>query len=245
MISDSRDEDEIALAYWRLAEELSVREIALLILGHDPEKFEGAGRQSAGQRGYKALVNSLCAAVRRESVLSKPSYLRLNFSSYGDNSDGTEDDPPILDIDDTKIDIESLIIWLKSRGHTTGFFFGGKGSVEPYLDPDHGRYPPKLAAAVKAWIAAADNPTSQSPKQQIIKWLRENAVDFGLTGDDGKPIESAIEDIATVANWLPKGGAPKTKVEPVPICLKPMRQPPKLPPGRRSVAADLEDDIPF
>lgn len=236
-----QDEDEIALSYWRLAEELSVREIALLILGHDPEKFEGAGRQSTGQRGYKALVNSLCAAVRRESVISRPVYLR----SYNNNPDGTEADPPILDIDDTKIEIESLITWLKSRGHTTGFFFEGVGSVEPYLDPENERYPPKLAAAVKAWLAVGETPTARPPKQQIIKWLSENAVHFGLTDDEGKPIDSAIESIATIANWAPKGGAPKTKVEPPAASAKPSPAKPKAAIQKRSFAKDLDQETPF
>lgn len=236
-----QDEDEIALSYWRLAEELSVREIALLILGHDPEKFEGAGRQSTGQRGYKALVNSLSTAVRRESVRSRRVYLRL----YSNNPDGTEDDPPILDVDETKIEIESLITWLKSRGHTTGFFFEGAGSVEPYLDPKNERYPPKLAAVVKAWLAAGDAPTSQPPKQQIIKWLRENAVHFGLTDDDGKPMDTAIESIATVANWAPKGGAPKTKLEPPPALPKPSPAKPKAAVQKRSFLEDLDSEAPF
>ncbi len=241
MTSNSRDEDEIMIGYWRLAEELSIREIALLILGHDPEKFEGAGRQSTGQRGYKALVNSLCSAVRRESVLSRRVYLR----PYSNNPDGTEDDPATLDIDETKIEIESLITWLKSRGHTTGFFFEGVGSVEPYLDPEFERYPPKLAAAVKAWLAAGDAPTSQTPKQQIIKWLRENAVHFGLTDDDGKPMDTAIENIATIANWAPKGGAPKTKLEPPPALPKHSPAKPIAAVQKRSFLEDLDSDAPF
>jgi hypothetical protein len=237
------EDDDEALGYWRLAEELSISQIALLILGCDPEEHRDTSRPSP--KGYSALLSSLSAAVRRESVEAVAVYYQRQVASYGNNSDNSEDDPTNMNVHDTMIDIESLIVWLKSRGHTSGFFFGGEGSVEPYLDPDNGRYPPKLAAAVKAWIASGDTLTSQTPKQQISKWLRENAVDFGLTGDDGKLVESAIEDIASVANWSPKGGAPKTKIEPPQIPLKPMRKLALPPPERRSFAADLEDDIPF
>jgi hypothetical protein len=243
MTHGSWDDDEGALAYWRLAEELSISQIALLILGCDPEEH----RDNSGSvpKGYSALLSSLCAAVRRESVEAIPVYYQRQATSYGDNSDYSEDDPTNMNVHDTMIDIESLIVWLKSRGHTSGFFFGGEGSVEPYLDPQNVRYPPKLAAAVKAWIASGNETTTQTPKQQITKWVRENAVDYGLTNEDGTLIESAIEDIATVANWSPKGGAPKTKIEPPQIPRKPMRKPPPPLPERRSFAADLEDDIPF
>jgi hypothetical protein len=237
------EDDGGALGYWRLAEELSISQIAWLMLGCDPE--EHSRNNKSAPKGYSALLSSLCAAVRRESVEAVPVYYQRQVASYGNNSDVSEDDPTNMNVQDTVIDIESLIRWLKSRGHTSGFFFGGEGSVEPYLDPDNGRYPPKLAAAVKAWIAVGDASTSQTPKQQIAKWLRENAVDFDLTDDDGNPIETAIEDIAKVANWSPKGGAPKTKIEPPQIPRKPMRKPPPPPPVRRSFAADLEDDIPF
>jgi hypothetical protein len=43
-----------------------------------------------------------------------------------------------------------------------------------------------------------------------MKWLRENASEFGLSDDDGKPNETGIEETAKVANWQPGGGAPKT-----------------------------------
>jgi hypothetical protein len=238
MTTSPWEDDDTALSYWRLAEELPIREIALLMAGFDPQDFPKNNGRITLPQGYNALISSLIAAVRRGSVVSRPVYYAVDPRDDGD-------DLPVMNTDDTTIDIESLIIWLKSRGHTTGFFFGGEGSVEPYLDPQNVRYPPKLAAAVKAWIASGNETTTQTPKQQITKWVRENAVDYGLTNEDGTLIESAIEDIATVANWSPKGGAPKTKIEPPQIPRKPMRKPPPPLPERRSFAADLEDDIPF
>ena len=47
-------------------------------------------------------------------------------------------------------------------------------------------------------------------KTNLVKWLTEKAEDFGLVHDDGELIESAIEQIASVANWDLKGGAPTT-----------------------------------
>ena len=66
-----------------------------------------------------------------------------------------------------------------------------------------------LAAAVKAWQAVTD-PKGKSPKQALDKWLREHAADFGLTDDEGNPVNQAIEDCSKIANWQPGGGAAKT-----------------------------------
>jgi hypothetical protein len=50
----------------------------------------------------------------------------------------------------------------------------------------------------------------KTPKQALTKWLRENASRYGLSGDDGAPNETGIEEVAKVANWQPSGGAPRT-----------------------------------
>jgi len=105
--------------------------------------------------------------------------------------------------------VESLKEFLVSRGFRRGFFFPERTEPAEYLDPRNSRYAPKLAAAVRAWEAVTD-PGGKHPKQALAKWLRENAVEFGLTDDEGKPNETGIEEAAKVANWQPGGGAPKT-----------------------------------
>lgn len=109
----------------------------------------------------------------------------------------------------TTVHVNDLRAWLSKRGVRTGFFFpDGKDEAE-YLNPAHERYAPKLAAAVKAWLAVQD-PRGKHPKQALMKWLRENAAEFGLSDDEGKPNEQGIEECAKVANWQLGGGAPKT-----------------------------------
>ena len=78
-----------------------------------------------------------------------------------------------------------------------------------FLEPLNPRYAPKLAAAVRAWQAVTDA-GKKSPKQALDKWLREHAAEYGLTNEEGKPIETAIEECSKVANWNQMGGAPKT-----------------------------------
>ncbi len=109
----------------------------------------------------------------------------------------------------SRVQVESLKEWLVSRGFRQGFFFPERTETPDYLDPGNPRYAPKLAAAVRAWQAVTD-PAGRHPKQALTKWLRENAAEFDLTDDEGKPNETGIEETAKVANWQPGGGAPKT-----------------------------------
>lgn len=109
----------------------------------------------------------------------------------------------------TLISVEELRWWLKSKGFCTGFFFPTSTGDPDYLDPKNQRYAPKLAAAVRAWQSATES-SGRHPKQVLAKWLREHAVEFGMTDDEGKPNETGIEETAKVANWQPGGGAPKT-----------------------------------
>tara|TARA_R110000772_G_scaffold133645_3_gene242140 strand:+ start:858 stop:1583 length:726 start_codon:yes stop_codon:yes gene_type:complete len=114
-----------------------------------------------------------------------------------------------IDLYASTINVESLRQWLALKGFSTGFFFPVPVTTLDFLDPLNSRYAPKLAAAVKAWQAVTD-PGRKSPKQALDKWLREHAAEYGLTNDEGKPIETAIEECSKVANWNQTGGAPKT-----------------------------------
>lgn len=114
-----------------------------------------------------------------------------------------------IDFYRSTINTESLRQWLRLKGFTSGFFFPALVETMDFLDPLNQRYAPKLAAAIKAWQAVTDA-GKRSPKQALDKWLREHAAEFGLTNEDGKPIENAIEECSKVANWNSKGGATKT-----------------------------------
>jgi hypothetical protein len=113
----------------------------------------------------------------------------------------------------TTINRKDLIEWLRSRGHTTGFFFPDVASNAPdYLNSKAPSYAPKLAAAVNAWtvVQAMTDTKGKTVKQLLMKWLRENAATYGLTDEEGNVNETGIEEVAKVANWATGGGAPKT-----------------------------------
>lgn len=78
-----------------------------------------------------------------------------------------------------------------------------------YLDPANERYSLKLAAAIAAWEAVTD-PGPKHPKTALTEWLGMHASDLLITKDDGTLNGEGIKEIAKVANWQWKGGAPTT-----------------------------------
>lgn len=236
-----------SLDHWRLCDELTVLQAALLMVGVDPNSEEGVdceGWKPHEQRaGYGAAKSALCHAIlagRLPATVRRSARVRSWDEEPRDGerhtksvhvfpSDWIEEGSPDLrdsqpwepivtsgviyraepDWGLTTVSVEALRGWLTNRGVRTGFFFPTAPDAPDYLDPRHARYAPKLAATVRAWLAVRD-PQGKHPKQALMKWLRENAAEFGLSDDEGKPNEQGIEECAKVANWQPGGGAPKT-----------------------------------
>jgi hypothetical protein len=123
------------------------------------------------------------------------------------------------DVHRSTVSFDEVRLWLAARGHMTGFFFEKQkipiAFVPGYLDPSHPRYAPKLAAAVKAWEAVEEIAKKQpkSPKTILGDWLRKHAKELDLLKADGTPNEEGMKDVAKVANWRLKGGAPQTSDE--------------------------------
>jgi len=191
--------------YWRLCDELSVLEAALLTAGHSPDKFSYVENWEADKwpRGYAAAKTAITNALRGGRIKGA-----IELATYDDINGNPN---PILNSValSSRVEVESLKEWLSSRGLRRGFFFPEQTETLDYLDPNNARYAPKLAAAVRAWQAVTD-PAGKHPKQALAKWLREHAAEFALTDDEGKPNETGIDEAAKVANWQPSGGAPKS-----------------------------------
>jgi hypothetical protein len=199
-----------ALDYWRLCDELSIIQAALLVAGLDPSSdagyVEGWGPEKRPE-GYEAAKTAITHALRRGAIVGQlvPDY---DYDINGNRAGPIEGS---IDLAESRVEVASLRTWLSGRGMKAGFFFPDAGSAPDYLDPAHPRYAPKLAAAVRAWLAVEnDQLAGRSPKQALVKWLREHAVEFGMSDEDGKPNETGIEETAKVANWQLTGGAPKT-----------------------------------
>jgi hypothetical protein len=199
-----------SLDYWRLCDELSVVQAALLTVGCNPSSEEGTNceewKPHERPHGYDAAKTAISNALRRGLI--KGELIPILDFDFNGNPNGYIENS--ININQSLVSVDSLRLWLHERGFKEGFFFPlVKDNFPDYLDKQNPRYAPKLAAAVSAWKAVTDA-GKKSPKQALDKWLRENAAQFGLTNDEGKPIEQAIEDCSKVANWNQSGGAPKT-----------------------------------
>lgn len=218
-----------ALDYWRLCDELSVIQAALLIIGVDPATSqEYISEWSANDRhaGYDATLAALTHAIlagRLKATIRKSARQRGYNEEPEENESVGRDERGIQiiykdepDWNMTTVQVEELRAWLRTRGFKTGFFFPEDTESADYLNPADSHYAPKLAAAIGAWEAVKADPVAmrgKTAKQAILIWLRRHADQYGLTKDDGTPNEQGIEEVSKIANWDTKGGAPKTPGE--------------------------------
>ena len=205
---------------WRLADVLSLQDAAALIAGYDPNEIDICRNDTGFQQNYARLYpveKALRNAVReglleadRASTLGD--YTPIHMLDEIEAADFGESFNEIS-MSDTRVKVDDLRRWLEGRGLKTGFFFPQAEDILDFLDPNHKNYAPKLSAAIRAWQAVNADPElikGKTVKQALLKWLRKNADQFGLTKDDGNPNEQGIEEIAKISNWDTKGGAPKT-----------------------------------
>ncbi len=213
------DDDITGLNYWRLCDELSIDQAACLVVGVDPsekESMELKLHSPTNPKGFEAARAALGNAAESGILPAniKRSVLGARIEETKSGKEVPDDIYYPLDTNLTTIKVSDLRIWLKNRGFTAGFFFPDTNSDTPdYLNVHHKHYAPKLAAAIESWTEISSRPEclkGKSPKQALMKWLREHAHRFGLTKEDGNPNEQGIEEIAKIANWQIKGGAPKT-----------------------------------
>lgn len=201
------------LIYWRLCDELTVLQAAMLIAGLDPADELKLDHLDWDQNimGLDAAQNGIGNALRSGAIKGRL-YLR-----YVNNPNVPPESPMAehIDFKNSRVEVNSLKAYLSGRGLKTGFFFPEGSDLPDYLNSAHSRYAPKLAAAVHAWQATGDDAATKgkSPKAALTKWLRENASAFGLTDEEGNLNESGIDEVAKVANWRPGGGAPRTPNE--------------------------------
>jgi|ERR1700733_4995365 hypothetical protein len=237
---------------WKLADELTVYQIALLISGYDPAEFED-DRADHWPKEVKGDISPFLNAIKNAARSEKLKFTPVRY----ENSYSSDD----IDWTTSTVDIESLCDWLRRRNFTDGFFVGRDDHVDKISDLSGEYYAPKLAAAVRAWNEVTADPTGlngKTPKKALEIWLRKHANEYGLTGKDGNPNELGIEEICKVANWKLGGGASPT---PAPLIEEAFSVPPDRwsrkarpnspTPKRKPLltltrqASEIDDDIPF
>jgi hypothetical protein len=223
---------------WKIVEQFTVYQIALLLEGRDPSDFEDYAFvewDSRVRREISAVVTALRHAIAEESlVLHKPVY-------YGDGD---------IDFNLSLVHVDQLRKWLAKKGITGEFFIPPDFKARTIENPFGRYYAPKLAAANAAWEAVTSDPNrlrGRSPKKALTLWLTEHSFEYDLQNKDGTPNATGIEEIAKVANWRPAGGAPATpKVEEKPgVGFDETRALVQRNTGSGSPDRGFDDEIPF
>jgi hypothetical protein len=196
-----------SLDYWRFCSELTVVQAALLIIGLDPTPHLASINQLPLEKrplGYVPVFAALQNDINSHWLTAEVQKVPME---YGDTVEYT-------DWNSTRVSVKDLKEWLSERGVTSGFFFPEGPAAAEYLDRSDPSFSAKLAAAVEAWKAVkaerAIKTSGRSVKTDLTKWLNIHAFEYGLTNGTGEPNKQAIEEVAKVANWDQKGGAPKT-----------------------------------
>ena len=216
MASDLDTDDWIepnlsSLDYWRLCDDLTVIQAALLVAGHDPSSIQNYVEKKVPKdrpSGYEGAKAAISRALIRSDIEGD----LVQEREYDINENPLDFIPGTIDIHISMVEVSSLKNWMKQRGIKAGFFFPANDDTPNYLDPSHPRYSQKLAATVAAWLEMEDQDMlkGKTAKQSLDKWLRENAAKYGLSDENGNPNAKGIDECAKVANWQHKGGAPKT-----------------------------------
>lgn len=206
----------------KLADSLSIIEAACCIVGISPslvlQHFDSKGlsyewavknHHHLPERQLSTVVVAICNAITTQTIkathIARPSFHDFEYLEF-----------ELKDTDyhlfETLIEVEELKKWLLSRNCKPTFFFGGEVVKTPeYLNKSHPHFKSELAAAIRTWEAIQDPELrkGKSVKAAAREWIRNQYSEFNLIYD-GERNESAIDRIATLINWEPKGGAPKT-----------------------------------
>ncbi|WP_375704520.1 hypothetical protein [Bartonella sp. AD328YNZD] len=209
---------------WLLrSQKLTILQAALLIAGLNPLVCKFPGEYSPedsdiyeGEERVPFDKIALFRAVYNEIVrVVEEGKLRVEWYYHRDFWGGRWHENPI--VQDSSVSLDNLKEWLLLCGKRPKVFFPEDDSRDvkdqkyAFQDPTHPRYAPKLAAIVAAWEAVSEAEGGKTVKGTLIKWLQQNADQYDLRNKkNGKLKEDVIEQLASIANWEPTGGAPKT-----------------------------------
>ncbi|WP_186193873.1 hypothetical protein [Burkholderia gladioli] len=221
------------LDLYRIAVSYTLTDAAALLVGIRPSSVQPPSEWNGhrflpmhdGQQEFRAALRALEGAVSHET---NPLRAVKRFHGVDAEARSVLYDLPdghemVMELDPsrTTVDAEDLRQWLSSRGVRSGFFFPEVPPAPDYLDPNHPRFAPKLAAAVRAWLAMEDENLRRGKGiiAALEGWLETRYKELGLVHERDQPgnnlkvgdlNRTAITEAAKVANWRPAGGATST-----------------------------------
>ena len=240
---------------WLLAEELTIRQAALLLINEDPERWPLAEYPMGDQcrpLGYEASRQVLVSALNSEVIRGRTTWRTVTKTDPDGIESWQESIEGEVCGDRSTINMDSLRSWLAAKNVTIEQFAGLAPTSEDFLDRELVAYSPKLAATVAAWRHVSKNlKTGISVKQQLMNWLKENSPRYWPDGLDPKVTDTFIKEAARIANWDVDGGRPSTFLEKREknSSRRSMRDyelsPANEKPSQGDYSDDLDDEIPF
>jgi hypothetical protein len=185
---------------WKYAEVISIKNAGLLLTGHDPARY------GYNNRALPSDAEAIMEALRQAVVLR-----RLEPFAAWAYVEGDRDARAIAPVDigphtyiadQTTLLVSSLARWCKAKG--IEHLWESSGGATDMLQTHAIDYPEELRAAIEAFLAVHRDTAAtmrKTPKAALLAWLETNKPALSV---------NARERIATVANWQPSGGAPKT-----------------------------------
>ena len=183
---------------WSIVQSLSIREASRLLAGLDP-KPHSRHLDSVDEAAKARAINAVLIRTVQDGKI-KPVHALRWFDDFSAHASSCEPDSPYL-CDETVLRVADLSEWAERVG-LEHYWPKAAGPASNMLDL--ARYPDELRAAIEAFDAVRDDPRATAgkhPKQALEDWLAVNKPE--LSGN-------ARGRIASVANWQPGGGAPKT-----------------------------------
>ncbi|WP_319549129.1 hypothetical protein [Desulfogranum marinum] len=199
------------IEYWRLNDEFTVVQAALLIIGVDPDEYEDVLSLEQRHRpaGFNAVLTALTADIEQGDFEGTFVLMPKDVINHADGVTITQCMNPRT----SKIHVSSIKKWLKIKNLSSEIFLSNANNQPDYLNTEHPHYSPKLAAAIYAWESVSSDASllrGKTVKQALTDWLEENAARFGLLKGDREINKQGVEETAKIANWVTKGGVPKT-----------------------------------
>ena len=180
---------------WRLADVLTIKEAACILGWVDPSKYTSTNRilpdEAEGMRVLlqRAITQGYLPFAAAWEYGENDCYSTQTVNAYTSLADHTT------------IRVSDLATWCDSKGIEHPFESQPASNANmPALQT----FPDELRAAIEAFEAVSRTPNAiakKTPKAALSAWLETNKPELSA---------NARERIATVANWQPSGGAPKT-----------------------------------
>lgn len=181
---------------WCLVDPLTIVEAARLLAGGSPVRE--TNRVLAEKAG--GLETAMLRAVQVGRLT--PFRALAWYAGFQNEPEPCETSDPMI-CAMTQVRRSELVRWADENGIEHGWK-PEESAMSIATAADYSRFPEELRTAIEAFDAVKNDPYAtkgKHPKGALNDWLKHN-----------RPLlsENARERIATVANWQPTGGAPKT-----------------------------------